>query len=163
MVAAGVIAVGEAIASSAGIDSAPLWYLAAVGGPTLIGACVGLASRRLHTATRWSLAAVMTGAVIALQCLVALPDNVSMGCLLPNPPHPTTDWCFDQGLALLVAPYLVAGLASAGFVVGQLRAPGRSTGWRPSPLVLAAPAVLALVPTTVGPVALLIHQAFGQR
>ena len=159
--AAVFIAGGEALTAALGIDTAPLWYFAVVGDPVLIGALVGLASRRLRPATRWSLAAVLAGNVIALQCLVALPDNLDKGCLLPDPPHPTTDWCFDQGLALLIAPYLVAGLALAGLVVAQLRAPGGSTGWRPSPLVLLVPAVLALAPLSVGSVALLIYQALG--
>jgi len=151
------------VATSSGINTAPLWYFVVVGDPILIGVLVGLASRRLRPATRWSLVVVMAGVLVALQCLVALPDNVSKGCLLPNPPHPTTDWCFDQGLALVFAPYVVAGLAFLGFVVAQLGAPRRSVGWRPSPLVLLAPAVLTLMPWSIGMVASLVFNTVGRR
>jgi hypothetical protein len=161
--AAVFIAGGEVVVGSLGIDAAPLWFVAALGDPVLIGALVGLATRRLRPETRWTLAAVMAGAIIGLQCLAALPDNLARGCLRPNPPHPTTDWCLDQGLELLLAPYVVAALAFAGLVLGQLRAPTRNAGWQPSPLLLGVPMALALVPLTIGSAAELIYQVLGQR
>jgi hypothetical protein len=144
--------------------------------PVLVGAAVGAANGRLRPWTLLSLAVLMGGAVIALQSLVALPDNVARGCLLPPSRTylPTTDWCFDQTLQLVIAPYAVAGLALVGLAGGIAvrRRWRRNSGevspatpvegeWQPAPAVLLIAAILALVPWGVGAAAQLVDLARG--